>query len=77
MTDSKFNKSKQKPKQSVWQVVLSTCAAAFGVQTDKNRERDFTEGSVKSYIVAGVVFTMIFVVVLFFIVKLVLNQVAV
>lgn len=76
MTSMKTNSNTKKAKQSFWQIVMSTCAAAFGVQTDKNRERDFAEGSVKNYIVAGVVFTIIFVVVLVFIVKLVLNRVA-
>lgn len=42
-------------------MVLSTCAAAFGVQTHKNHEKDFAEGSIKTYIVAGVIFTLVFI----------------
>ena len=44
-------------KPSFGQVVLSTLAAAIGVQSDKNRERDFKGGSIKTYIAAGVIFT--------------------
>lgn len=63
----------QKPKKpNVFQIVLSTLAAAFGVQSSKNRERDFTSGSVATYIIAGVIFTAVFVLGVLFIVRLVL-----
>lgn len=63
----------QKPKKpNVFQIVLSTLAAAFGVQSSKNRERDFTSGSVATYIIAGVIFTAVFVFGVLFIVRLVL-----
>ncbi len=58
---------------SVWQVVKSTLAAAFGVQTPQARERDFRHGNPLTFIVAGIVFTAIFVVVLVVIVNLVLT----
>lgn len=63
----------QKPgKPNVFQIILSTLAAAFGVQSSKNRERDFTSGSVTTYIIAGVIFTAVFVFGVIFIVRLVL-----
>ena len=63
------------PRKPGWgQVILSTLAAAFGVQTNKNRERDFEAGSVKVYIIAGVVFTALFVLGVVLLVKLVLSQ---
>lgn len=63
----------QKPqKPNVFQIILSTLAAAFGVQSSKNRERDFTSGSITTYIVAGVIFTGIFVLLVVLLVRLVL-----
>ena len=55
-------------------VVKSTLAAALGVQSSKNRERDFKYGSIKTFAVAGVVFTVIFIAVVITIVKLVLRS---
>ncbi|WP_226661113.1 DUF2970 domain-containing protein [Microbulbifer aggregans] len=62
------------PKPSFGQVVLSTLAAAIGVQSDKNRQRDFKGGSIKSYVAAGVIFTTVFVLILVFVVKTVLSN---
>ena len=42
-------------------VVQSTLAAAIGVQSKGNRERDFEEGNAGTFIVAGVLFTVLFV----------------
>lgn len=66
-------KSVQKP--TFWQIVASTLAAAFGVQSSKNRERDFTGGNIYTYIAAGVIFTVVFVIVMVIIVKTVLSNV--
>lgn len=43
------------------QVFTSVVAAAFGVQSSKNRERDFTRGNPVAFIVAGLLFTVLFV----------------
>jgi hypothetical protein len=42
-------------------VVQSTLAAAIGVQSKENRERDIEEGNAGTFIVAGVLFTVLFV----------------
>jgi hypothetical protein len=42
-------------------IVQSTLAAAIGVQSKENRERDFEEGNAGTFIVAGVLFTVLFV----------------
>ena len=42
-------------------VLQSTLAAAIGVQSKENRERDFEEGNAGTFIVAGVLFTVLFV----------------
>jgi hypothetical protein len=54
------------------QVMLSVGAAAIGVQTGKNYERDFTTGSPLPYIVGGIIFTAIFVLTIAGVVSLVL-----
>ncbi|MFV8783655.1 DUF2970 domain-containing protein [Microbulbifer sp. SA54] len=64
----------KKQKPSFGQVVLSTLAAAIGVQSDKNRERDFKSGSIKTYIAAGLLFTALFVLTLVIVVKTVLSN---
>ncbi|MGI1677938.1 MAG: DUF2970 domain-containing protein [Cellvibrionaceae bacterium] len=62
-------------KPTFLQVVGSTLAAAVGIQNSKNRERDFKHGSIKTFIAAGVIFTIIFVLTVSFIVKMVLKNV--
>ena len=72
---SESQESGDRPRRlSVWQVIKSTAAAAFGVQTEAARRRDFTQGSAASFIIAGLVFTLAFVVGLVVVVNLVLNQ---
>lgn len=66
----------EKEKLSFWQIVGSVFAAAFGVQSTKNRERDFSRGNIWVFIVAGVIFTALFVFAVIFVVKLVLSQVS-
>jgi len=58
------------------QVVASTIAAAFGVQSSRNRERDFSAGRPAYFIVAGVVFTTLFVIGMILLVRLVLSLAA-
>lgn len=48
-------------KPSFLQVMLSVVAAAGGVQSNKNRERDFSQTSPIPYIVGGLIFTVVFV----------------
>lgn len=69
------NKTPKPPgKPTFLQIVMSTLAAAIGVQSHKNRERDFTGGNIYTYIAAGVIFTIVFVVVMVLLVKLVLKN---
>ncbi|MBZ4202107.1 MAG: DUF2970 domain-containing protein [Methylovulum sp.] len=48
-------------KQSFFQIFKSVIAAFIGVQSNKNREQDFKEGSLKYFIIAGILFTALFV----------------
>lgn len=56
-----------------WQMLHSVMAAAFGVQSGKNRTRDFTRGKPSHFVALGIVFTVVFALSLFGIVKLVLH----
>jgi hypothetical protein len=58
---------------TLWQVVLSVLAAFFGVQSEKNRQRDFTRGKPSQFIIIGLIATAVFVVVMIAIVQLVLK----
>ena len=55
-----------------WQMLHSVIAAAFGVQSGKNRARDFTHGRPSHFVALGILFTVVFALTLFGIVKLVL-----
>ena len=55
------------------EMLHSVLAAAFGVQSGKNRARDFSRGKPSHFILLGVGFTLIFIVVLFALVQLALK----
>ncbi len=59
-------------KLSFWQVLGSTLAAAFGVQSSQNRERDFSQGKASHFIIMGIAVTLIFVVMIVGVVSMVL-----
>jgi hypothetical protein len=58
---------------SVRQIALSTVAAAFGVQKRANKERDFAQGKPLHFVIAGIIFTALFVVTIIVIVNVVLS----
>ena len=68
------DKQQAPQKPSFFNILVSTFAAAFGVQSSKNRERDFTGGNLYVYIAAGVIFTVGFVITMALIVKMVLKS---
>lgn len=55
------------------QVVASVFAAGLGVQSSKNRERDFKQGRIGVFIAAGLIFTLGFIAVMVVIVQLVIK----
>ena len=67
-----MNDSEQKPP-TLWQVAKSVAAAFFGVQSEANRQRDFTRGRPGQFFIIGLVATALFVLVMIGIVKLVLR----
>lgn len=60
-------------KLSMLQIAASTLAAMFGVQTQARRERDFRHGNPIHFVVAGVVGTALFVLLVVGVVRLVLR----
>ena len=66
-----MKKENQKPG---WGAVIgSVLAAAFGVQSTRNRERDFYQGSWLRYLLAGIACAALFVCGLLLLVQLVLR----
>lgn len=55
-----------------WQVLGSTLAAAIGVQSSKNRSRDFSRGKASQFIFMGIGFTVVLVLIMVGVVSLVL-----
>jgi len=55
------------------EMLQSVLAAALGVQSGRNRSRDFSRGKPSHFIILGVAFTAIFVLVVLGVVKLVLH----
>ena len=55
-------------------VVASVLAAAFGVRGGKNRERDFREGKLINFLIAGIILTAAFVVGIYLVVTTVLEN---
>jgi hypothetical protein len=55
----------------------SVIASAFGVQTSKNHERDFQHGKFHHFVIAGIIFAVLFVVAVAGIVKIVMSNVGV
>jgi heme/copper-type cytochrome/quinol oxidase subunit 4 len=63
-----------KGNTSLLQVIGSVLMAGLGVQSSKNKERDFKQGNFKSFIIVGIVFTVLFVVAVATVVSTVLDS---
>lgn len=63
------------PKQpGLKDILRSVLAAAIGIQSSKNQERDFKHGKAKVYIIAGIVYTLVFIGTVVTVVRLVLKN---
>ncbi|WP_040661722.1 DUF2970 domain-containing protein [Neptuniibacter caesariensis] len=58
----------------LWSMLLSVLAAFFGVQTQRNYQRDFASGRFWPYAVLGIVMALSFVGLVYLLVALVLAQ---
>jgi hypothetical protein len=54
-------------------LIGSLFAGAFGVQTQKNRDRDFKQGKFHHFIIGGILFSILFILAIIGIVKLVMS----
>ena len=55
------NDDQESESLTLWQVITSVLAAGFGVQSSENRKRDFSKGNPVTFILAGLIFTALFV----------------
>ena len=56
--------NKQKKAPGPLDVMKSVLAAMIGVQSDENRERDFEQGKASHFIIGGIIFVIVFIIVL-------------
>ncbi len=68
------DKDGRAPPPSLWQTVGSVAASFFGVQSSKNRKRDFSAGKPGHFIVIGLVMTALFILIVVVAVKLALRS---
>ena len=74
MPDQRNDQPQQGPQGMRFKdTLISVLFAALGVQSNKARERDFTHGKPSHFIMLGIGFTAVFVLVIFGVVKLVLH----
>lgn len=68
-------REKPKPKSlPLFEVAKSIAAAAFGVRSNRLKERDFTHGNHLHFIIGGIIFTLLFILSVAFVVHLVLKN---
>jgi len=71
--NSPQNKPTDEQRPSFLQVVQSVVSAVFGVQSGKNRERDFKQGKASDYIVVYVLLVLALIIGMIITVNLVLS----
>lgn len=59
---------------TLWQTAASVAASFFGVQSSRNRERDFSRGKAGHFIAIGIVMTALFALTVLLGVKLLLRD---
>lgn len=66
--------STSEQKYSFGSLIKALFAGAIGVQSDKNREKDFSQGRLLHFVIGGIVFTLLFILTIATIVGLVLSN---
>tara|TARA_B100000767_G_scaffold18017_1_gene16585 strand:+ start:970 stop:1164 length:195 start_codon:yes stop_codon:yes gene_type:complete len=61
-----------KNKLNPFKVIISILSSFIGIQSNKNRERDFKSNSPAYFIVTGIITTIIFIILLYYLVLFVL-----
>jgi hypothetical protein len=65
--------SEETKPPTLWQVAKSVLAAMLGVQKSENYQRDFQHGKPSQYIILGLIFVTVFILIIVGVVKLVLS----
>ena len=73
MNETKQSLSEKQTRLSFGQLLKSTFSAFLGVQSNANRERDFTQGRMSHFIWMGLLFGLVFVLTIIGVVQLVLH----
>ena len=60
-------------KPTLLQIIGSIFSAIFGIQTNKNRKRDFSQGNAKDYIAVYIVIVILIVIAMLGFVKMVVH----
>ena len=72
-TENLSKKKKNTDGSNGFKVTAQSVAAAFlGIQSEKNRERDFSQGKLSHFIITGILGVILFIGVLIAVVSLVL-----
>ncbi len=71
MPDENPDQTSSRKHPGVLSVIASTLAAAVGIQSSRNRERDFKQGNIWVFAISGLIFTVLFILTLVGIVRLV------
>jgi uncharacterized membrane protein YidH (DUF202 family) len=76
MTEQEGENSTEQARGSMGllSVIGSVLSAGLGVQNSKNRERDFKQGNFKVFIISGMIFTLLFIGVVYIVVQVVLKS---
>lgn len=69
---SKTNKQEEE-SLALWEVFQGVFAMFIGVQSEKNRERQFKYGKLYQFIIVGIVVTIVFLLHIMLLVKFALN----
>ncbi len=56
-------------KPTFWQTLMSVLASFFGVQSERNRERDFQTGRPLHYVLTGLLMAALFVLMVILLVR--------
>lgn len=67
-------KTTEEARPGLLSIAASTLAAALGVQSSRNQQRDFKAGNIYHFILAGLIFTALFIGTITLIVRTVLTN---
>jgi Na+/melibiose symporter-like transporter len=66
-------KKEEEETLALWEVFQGVIAMFIGVQSEKNRERQFKYGKLHQFIIVGIIITLIFFIHIILLVKFAMN----